>query len=224
MCIKKKKKSSYECLKDILSLDDKKYVISEQLKSFEDEKEYETFVHDLKYIFIGDNPGEHEHKESVYFSPNGKTGQMLDAFRNDYLKISKREECLYLNKSLIYTKATSNLEDIDMEDDSQLKVVNFINALASEKKEIYIALFGVEYFHFKGANCVDNLFKTFYDNLEYGKVGLFYHISRRYPIPKAMWTQIKKKELVFQEYGKKFLKQSKKVSLLNQVIKKFDKK
>ena len=198
-----------------LSSSDAEIVVSkeiQELSSF-DNKKLNKYFNELLFIFVGDNPGDHEKEDGVYFSSNGKSGSMLSEFIK-YLELEDKK-CLYLNKSLITTHETKDLFKYYSNDKTQEKVAELINETLKNNKKVYVCLFGVEYYNKENAG----IFSRFYKKLEMFKykkrIGLFNHISRRYPISLYEQDIIKKKNLeefktkIFQKYGLVLLKRYK---------------
>ncbi len=65
----------------------------------------------LKFIIVGDNPGEMEYKENKFFF--GPSGQKLRGYFHDFDLCDNFEtECIIFNKTFIHTHRTKGLESI----------------------------------------------------------------------------------------------------------------
>ena len=84
----------------------------------------------VKYILVGDNPGENELKQEKYLV--GEAGLMAKCFFKSELGINSFEdEVLVLNKTPIYSKQTRELNDLYKEnkkiiEESQIYMCNLI--------------------------------------------------------------------------------------------------
>lgn len=183
------KSRSFNCLKKICQLDKNKYVISKTLNNYVAKKEqWEDFVSNIVYIFVGDNPGEVEEKFKEYFYYNpidgvkSKTGENTHKFIENFLEISPEEvkrKILFLNKSLKSTKVTKSLYNEDcLDDESLILITDLIGAIVSENKKVFICLFGIDSFHAEYFTESVNEFLK----IKMNRLGLYPHPSRRQPI------------------------------------------
>lgn len=196
--------NSFDCLKEICKLEEKEYIISTTLKGYDEEKtRWEEFVLNLKYIFVGDNPGdvEKEYKEYFYYDGNkgSQTGKNTHRFIENFLKIEKNE-ILFLNKSLKSTKATEEIYVYSPSEDKSLALTaQLIKAITVENKNVFVCIFGLDSFKAE-------YFELFFNNLSPNEnIGLYPHPSRRQPISlkeQKNFIQGYDEQKVFKIYGK----------------------
>lgn len=171
--------SSFDALLKILELDGAKYVILNDLDKYKEKKEdWDQYVKGIKYIFVGDNPGDEEEQNNVYFCEKGKTGKNIRHFTKDFLALDWDKDIFAINKSLVHTKKTADLKHAET-DESQELVANLINEITKENVNCCVCIFGVDSYQ-------SDYFIVFFDKLKIdSELHLYYHPSRRYPISNA---------------------------------------
>ena len=197
--------SSFDALLKILELDGVKYVISNDLDKYKEKREdWDQYVKGIKYIFVGDNPGDEEEQNKVYFCEKGKTGTNIRNFTKDFLVLDWDIDIFAINKSLVHTKKTADLKGTET-DESQELVANLINEITKENVNCFVCIFGIDSYH-------SDYFKVFFEKLKKdSELRLYYHPSRRYPI------SIKEQDEI-EAYVEKLIEEKK---LTNDQMKKF---
>lgn len=194
---------SFDILSQIIELKENGYIISDQLEKYKNQREgWNDFIHEIKYIFVGDNPGKKENENGTYFSKEGQTGINIRKFTNDFLKISFDKKVLTLNKSLIYMDSTADLDDTKSNADKSMALVaELINAVKDENSSVEICVFGID-------SLKKPYFGTFFGTLK-KPYCLYYHPSRRQPITTKQQEEFRtlelegKEEELFKSYGEK---------------------
>ncbi|MGL4909350.1 MAG: uracil-DNA glycosylase family protein [Bacteroidales bacterium] len=99
---------------------------------------------DIRYIFVGDNPGKDEKAQGRYFA--GRTGKMCDKFMK---KIGiDRANVLVLNKTPIHTPSTMDLNDVKRVNpialiDTQTWMAEQIVRLTKVFTDVDLCIFGI---------------------------------------------------------------------------------
>ena len=146
---------SFDCLNEICELSETEYVISKSLKNYKDNKQnWEFFVSNLKYLFVGDNPGAVERENGEYFcyisSGNkklkSKTGENTHKFIESFLCLSD-DKVLFLNKSLRWTNETTELYFTESSKDKSMPLTaKLIRSISNENKNVFVCIFGLDSF------------------------------------------------------------------------------
>lgn len=195
--------NSFDYLKKICNLETNEYVISNTLKKYEEDLQaWKKIIANLKYIFVGDNPGDVEKERKEYFCYDGnkssQTGINTHNFIENFLKL-KKDEILFLNKSLKPTTSTEKLYVFSpLEDKSLVLTAQLIQAVADENTNVFVCIFGLDSFKAE-------YFESFFNNLSLDEnIGLYPHPSRRQPISikeQENFANGYDKQKVFRIYG-----------------------
>lgn len=203
MCVNIKKTLSKIC-----DLSSKKYVISGQLMQLNKMNLFKlnSELEEFKYIFVADNPGENEISSNkpggeVEYLSNGNTKTNFDNFLKVFLNLSNRGCVLVLNKSLIGTKATADLQNDDLKDDSSQKLIADLATEMLEKYgELTLVLMGwTDYFEVDD----EGIFSLFYKELSQ-KIDKCPGIEKRicaYPHPSRRQLLTRTEQKAIEENG-----------------------
>ncbi|MGL4956987.1 MAG: uracil-DNA glycosylase family protein [Bacteroidales bacterium] len=116
---------------------------------------------DIRYIFVGDNPGVQEKEQGRYLA--GHSGQICDKFMKERLEIDMAN-VLVLNKTPIHTPSTMDLKKVnpDALKETQIWMAQQIALLTKVFTEVDLCIFGISHLG-KG-----NLFEPFCEVLKTG--------------------------------------------------------
>lgn len=218
MCVNIKKTLSKIC-----ELSSEKYVISEQLMQLNKMNliKLNSELKEFKYIFVADNPGEKEISANesgggVKYLSNGNTKINFDKFLAEFLNLSNRNRVLILNKSLVGTKTTKDLQTaIKDGDDSQVLIADLaVEMLGKYEKSTLVLMGWTDYFDVDD----EGIFSSFYKELSQKidecpdieqRICAYPHPSRRQlftlteqeAIKKGGLASPKQKEDFFKVYG-----------------------